>query len=288
MAKVLILGVRGNLGGQIRKVFEDGNEIIAWDREEIDITDKDLVRAKILDLKPEIVINTVAYNAVDKCEEDENEFLLAQKINGEAVGYLADICLQLDAILVHYSTDYVFDGQTLGNYNENSEPNPISKYGLTKLMGEQELIKRKDQGLKYYLIRTSKLFGPRGDSPAAKPSFFDLMLNLSATNKELKVIDGEELSCFTYTVDLAHTTKKIIDHEKGFGIYHVVNSGVCSWYEGVKFLFELKNITDVKLIPIDSSQYPRPAKRPRRSALISIKLEPLRKWQDALKEYLEQ
>lgn len=286
--KILILGARGNLGTQLVKIFSEdkGNKITAWGRSEIDITDKDLILKKVKELKPDIIINSAAYNAVDKCEDDDEEFKKALKINSQAVGYLADSAMEVDALLIHFSSDYVFDGKQEDGYREDDEPDPISRYGESKLGGEEEIIRRSGKGLKHYLIRVSKLFGPKAESSDAKPSFFDLILDLSQEKKEFKMVHGEELSCFTYTPDLAKKVKELIDKDAGYGIYHIVNSGPATWYDGAKYMFEILERNDVSLIPCKMEDYPRPAKRPKYSVLLNTKLEPMRDWKEALKEYL--
>lgn len=298
MKKILILGAKGNLGGQLIKVFSKKNEVIAWDREEIDITDKELVFKKVGDIKPDIIINAAAYNAVDKCEEDENEFESAKKLNCRAVGYLAEAAISVNSILVHYSSDYVFGGKhtkitkderterinEAGGFKEDDNPDPVNKYGETKLMGERELITRSGKGLKWYLIRTSKLFGPKGESEVAKPSFFDIMLKLAKEKEFLDVIN-EETSCFTYTPDLAKATKKIIESSAGYGIYHIVNEGPCTWHQAAKELFEIAGI-NIKVNPVSGDKFARPAKRPAYSVLLNTKFERLRDWHIALEEYL--
>jgi len=299
--KILILGVKGNLGGQLKKIFSNNkeNEVIGFDKEEIDITDQKLLSEKIIKLKPEIIINAVAYNAVDKCEADPLEFELAKKINAEAVGYLAKIAQKINAILIHYSTDYVFNGENPAGYDEEATPNPINNYGLSKYLGEQEMLKNIDpssrfsgtrddrdkKDTKYYLIRTSKLFGPKGESELAKPSFFDIMLKLAREKEKIEVVD-EEKSCFTYTPDLAEATKKLIDEQKPFGIYHITNSEPATWYEACVKLFEIAGIK-TKVIPITSEKLARPAMRPKSSILLNKKLRPLRSYAEALKEYLQ-
>lgn len=277
--KVLILGAQGNLGSQLVAVF--GAEAVAWDREDLDITKREEVLAKISELKPAVIINATAYNAVDKCEEDNT---LALKLNGGAVGYLAEAALEIGAVLIHYSTDYVFNGENERGYYEDSQPDPINNYGQSKLAGEEILHTKSVQGLKYYLIRTSKLFGPKGKSELSKPSFFDIMLNLSKDKKELKAVDAE-LSCFTYTVDLAERTKEILANEYPWGIYHVVNSGPVTWYQAADKLFEIAGIY-VRLIAVSSEEFPRPARRPQFSILLNTKLPPLRDFSEALAEYL--
>ncbi|MDD5071537.1 MAG: dTDP-4-dehydrorhamnose reductase [Patescibacteria group bacterium] len=284
--EILILGAKGNLGGQLVKIFkaDEKYEVVAWDREEIDITDKELVFKKIKELKPDIIINAAAYNAVDRCEEEE-EFALAKKINAEAVGYLAEVCLETGAVLVHYSSDYVFAGDKKEGYREDDEPNPINRYGETKLGGEEEIISKSGKGLKYYLIRTSKLFGPKAQSEGVKPSFFDLMLDLAKKKKELDVVD-EEVSCFTYTPDLARATKKLAESEKGYGVYHLTNIGRATWYEAAVELFKILG-KEIKLNPVRGDKFPRAAKRPACSALINTKFDMQRTWEEALREYLK-
>jgi len=287
--KIIILGSKGNLGTQLVEVFSEdkSNKITAWDRGDIDITDKDLIIKKINDIKPDVIINAVAYNAVDVIEDDADEFEKAKKINGEAVGYLAETAIENDCLLIHFSSDYVFDGKKEDGYREDDEPSPISKYGETKLMGEKELISRSGKGLKYYLIRTSKLFGPKGDSENSKPSFFDLILRSSKNKREFNMVHGEEISCFTYTFDLAREVKKLIESEKSFGIYHIINEEPASWYDGAKYMFELLGIADIKLNPCKMEDYSRSAKRPKFSILKNTKLKPLRDWKSALKDYLK-
>ncbi|MDP1845836.1 MAG: dTDP-4-dehydrorhamnose reductase [Candidatus Moranbacteria bacterium] len=281
--KVLIIGSHGMLGQDLVKVFEkDMNwEVFAYDRGEIDITSEESLRKKIDEFEPSVVINATGYNAVDKCESDEIEYELAKKINGYGPGILAKICKEKDIPVVHYVSDYIFDGEK-GEYAENDKPNPISNYGRSKLLGEEEIKKNTD---KYYLIRTSKLFGAHGKSTMSKRSFFDTMIHFSKDNSLMKIVD-EEKSCFTYTPDLALETKKMIEEPVPFGIYHVVNEGPCTWYEAACELFKLAKI-EVEVVPVPSSEFPRPAKRPPSSVLVNTKLKPLRNYKDALKEYLD-
>lgn len=285
MAKILILGARGNLGQQLVKVFMVNNEIIAWDRGEIDITDRELILKKIGDVKPELVINAAAYNAVDKCEANGEEYELAKKINIDGPKFLAEACLKIGAILIHYSTDYVFEGKKKSGYSETDEPKPINHYGKTKFHGETRILELSGAGLKWYLIRTSKLFGPTGESAMAKPSFFDIMLEQSRNKPSIEVVD-EEMSYFTYTADLAKATKELVDKDSGYGLYHIVNSGAGTWYKAALELFKLAGIK-IEVKPITSEKLARPAKRPKYSALLNTKLPPMRDYREALSEYLE-
>lgn len=283
--KILILGANGNLGEQLVKVFtKKNNEVIAWDRGEIDITDRELILKKVQDLKPSIIINTAAYNAVDKCEESDTEYELAKKVNIDGPRFLAEAALKVGAVLVHYSSDYVFDGKKRKGYKETDEPKPINRYGKTKYHGEKRILEQSGSGLKWYLIRTSKLFGPRGTSPAAKPNFFDLLIEQSQEKNELAVVN-EEVSCFTYTPDLALATKRLLASKKGNGVYHLVNSGPATWYQAAVELFKVKNI-NIKVKPVASGKFPRPALRPKYSILLNTKAEQLRDWREALHEYI--
>lgn len=282
--KILIIGAKGNLGQQLVKVFSLDGACLAWDRGEIDITDRELILKKIVDVKPELVINAAAYNAVDKCEQADEEYELAKKINIDGPKFLAQACLRTGAVLIHYSTDYVFDGDRKSGYIETDEPGPINRYGNTKFHGEKRILEYSGQGLKWYLIRTSKLFGPRGASELAKPSFFDIMLEQSRLKQVLEAV-RDELSCFTYTVDLAKATKELVDKDNGYGIYHLVNSGACTWYEAALELFKLVGIK-IEVKPINGAKLARPAKRPKYSALLNTKLPPLRDYREALREYL--
>lgn len=277
--KVLIIGAKGMLGQElIREFGENGYEITAWDKEEIDITKKDQVLEKVKSAGPEIIINAAAYNAVDKIEEGDKE--LADAVNGYAVGNIAEAAEAIGAIIVHYSTDYVFDGKEIEGYKEDDTPNPQSVYADSKLLGERQ-IKNK----KYYLIRTSRIFGKPAKSEEAKNSFVDTMLKLAGERSSFEIVD-EELSSPTYARDLAHRTREIIEWEKPFGIYHVVNSGSCTWYGWAKKIFELSG-KNVELVPVPAGRFPRVAKRPNYSILLNTKLPPMRSWEEALAEYLE-
>lgn len=282
---ILILGGRGNLGSQLSRIFQADYETISLDREELDVTDFPHLVSYISELAPELIINTVAYNAVDKCE-NPLEYKIALKLNQELPGVLADLALEKGITLIHYSSDYVFNGTNeKTEFVETDTPNPVNKYGESKTLGERELISRGRYGLNYYLIRTSKLFGPRGGSEAAKPSFFDIMLDLAQNNKEISVVN-EELSCFTYTPDLAEATKRLWELEVESGIYHLTNDGPATWADGVIELFKLKKI-NAPLKMVRSENLLRAARRPKYSVLKNTKLKKMRNWKLALKEYLE-
>lgn len=280
----MILGGRGNLGTQLTNILAPDHELLSLDREELDVLDRASLREAVLNYNPAVLINCVAYNAVDKCEE-KGEYEIALRLNADFPGFLAELAVRQKFLLVHYSTDYVFNGTAeKQSFSEGETPNPINKYGETKFQGEVAISKLATQGLRYYLIRTSKLFGPLGSSVGSKPSFFDIMMNLSQNKKELSVVD-EELSCFTYTPDLALATKRLIEAGVPDGIYHLINEGPVTWYEAAKTMFKLQKISPV-LRSVRSENLLRAARRPKFSVLANTKTKRLRNWQEALKEYL--
>jgi len=281
---ILILGGQGNLGTQLTKVFSVDFETVSWDRDDLDVLDFPLLVKKITELKPSLIINTVAYNAVDKCE-DKKEYEMALKLNAELPAVLAELARKLGSVFIHYSSDYVFNGtEDKKEFIESDTQNPINKYGESKFAGEREVLKQAARGLNYYLIRTSKLFGPKGLSPSAKPSFFDIMLDLAQTKKDLTVV-SEELSCFTYTPDLAEATKRLWEIEAPFGVYHLVNENPCTWHEAATELFRLKKLA-VDMRPVRSENLLRAARRPKFSVLKNLKIKKMRNFQEALREYL--
>lgn len=263
------------LGDELVKVFKKNNELTLWGRDEIDIADQKSVESKIGDLKPEVVINAAAYTAVDLAEKEGKE--IAYQVNGEAVGFLAEACKKNNSVLIHYSTDYVFNGRNKNGYQEDEKRDPLNEYGQSKARGEELLQKINP---KFYLIRLSWLFGINGKN------FVETMLRLAKENKELRVVN-DQYGKPTYAKDLAQRTRELLESKRPFGIYHLTNEGVCTWYEFAVKIFELAGI-EAKVVPVVSSEFPTPAKRPAYSALVNTKLPLSRSWQDALEEYLEE
>ncbi len=283
---ILILGGQGNLGTQLTKFFSTNYVTVSWDREDLDVLNFLELADRIRELKPELIINTVAYNAVDKCE-DKDGYASAFQLNVKLPDFLADLCLDMGSVLIHYSTDYVFSGtETKQDFAENETPNSLNKYGETKFQGEREIIRRHSWGLRYYLIRTSRLFGPTGTSPVSKVSFFDIMLSSASTKNELIVV-SEELGCFTYTPDLAESTLRLWETDSPYGIYHLVNDGAATWYDAAQELFRLKKMA-ISLRPVRSENLFRTARRPKFSVLQNNKVHRLRHWRHALREYFEE
>ncbi len=271
--KILILGYKGMLGHELVDVFKKDNELVLWGRNQIDISKKEEVAKKIGELKPDMVINAAAYTAVDDAESNKD---LAYQVNGYAVGFLATVCKEINAILIHFSTDYVFDGKNHLGYKENHSYQPLNMYGESKALGEKLILNIEPR---YYLIRTSWLFGKHGKN------FVETMLRLANEGKNIKIVN-DQFGSPTYAKDLAEKVKELVESHQLSGIYHITNSGVCNWYEFALKIFELVDLKP-NIKPVKSEEFPTPAKRPTYSMLINAKLSPMRKWEEALKEYLK-
>ncbi len=280
--KVLILGSEGMLGQELIRSFGGGGfAVTGWDRNDIDVTDAGATREKITTLSPDVIINAVAYNAVDLCESDESESKKAWRINGEVPGELSEVAKELGAVFVHYSTDYVFDGeQTIGGYAEDAEPNPLSVYGRSKLDGERSVAEADG---KSYVIRLSKLFGRPAVSAGGKESFFAKMAKVAHEKGAVSAVDDEN-GCFTYAPDLADATRSLILDEAAPGVYHLVNEGPATWYGALVEYFRITGI-DAPVTPVSGDAFPRPAKRPKDSTLRNTKRPLLRNLIEALRDF---
>ncbi len=276
MNTVLILGAQGNLGCQLQQVFPDH---IAWDRNDVDVTDTVTLRQNITALRGKIsaIINCVAYNDVDGAESHAE---IARILNTDTPRILAELANELGVPLLHYSTGYVFSGNKQ-SYNEIDVPDPVSVYGRTKADGEQAVVATAQQ---YYIVRTNLLFGPQGKSEASKKSVVDVMRDVGIMQGKLKGITDEE-SSFTYTPDLANATKALLEGSFAPGIYHVVNEGTGSWYDIASQIFTTLGKT-ITIEKVTADAFKRAAQRPRYAVLANTKLPKLRTWQEALKDYL--
>ncbi|MDP4001231.1 MAG: dTDP-4-dehydrorhamnose reductase [bacterium] len=277
--KVLILGSRGNLGPEMVEVFSD-EKPTAFDKDELDITDEESVMGVITRLKPELVINCAAYNLVDKAEGEGRQ--IAEDINGTAVGFLAKACNKAGATLVHFSSNYVFDGKKTEGYNEDDTPKPVSVYGRSKLIGEIELQKNTE---KYYLVRTAWLYGKQGKSEKSKKNFVDTMLAFAENGQKIECVE-DQFGQPTFTKDLAQTVKALVKEQKPYGIYHLTNAGEASWHSWAAEIFKIKSLKP-DLTPTSFADFERPAKRPQYGILNNTKYLELRPWTEALKEYLK-
>ena len=274
--KVLILGCKGTLGGQLMKLYP---EATGWDREDVDVLDMPALRARVaaLGFLPDAVVNCVAFNDVDGAEDRPRQALA---LNTEFPGALAGFTRELAVPLVHYSTNYVFDG-IQGEYVETDLPAPLSVYGDSKWGGEQRITA---DGGQCYIVRTAVIFGPKGESDLSKKSFVDLMRDLSATRDTIQAV-ADEINSVTYAPDLAAATRDLLNARPLPGIYHVTNSGGASWFDLAGEIFRITG-RKVNLLPVPSTHFPRKARRPPKAILHNTKLAPVRPWQEALAEFL--
>lgn len=273
--RVLVLGAKGMLGQELVRAFGD-TEVTAWDREECDVCVPECEQ-KIRALKPDIIFNAIAYNDVDGAEGDGREAALV--LNRDVPLRLAHLARDMGIAFAHYGSDYVFDGSR-GFYTEDDDPHPINAYGCSKREGEMAVLA---SGARAYVIRLAWLFGRPARSSGGKKSFVDTMLHLASTQHHLDVVN-DEASSPTYATDLAAASRRIVETQAP-GLYHCANAGVCTWFEYAREIFRQANIA-VDVTPVAGVAFPRLAKRPRNSSLVSKKLPPQRPWQEALSDYL--
>lgn len=275
--KILITGSNGMLGHDLIEALKDNHELVLTTSRTLDITDKEQVFDFISQNKPDIVINSAAYTDVDGCEQNQD---LAYSVNGEGVKNLAFACREADSALLHISTDYIFNGENTRPWVEDDEIGPISVYGKSKLKGEQAILEILD---KFFIVRTAWLYGVNGRN------FPKTMLELAENHSQITVV-YDEVGTPTYTPDLAKAISQLIETEH-YGIYHITNSGSCSWCEFARYIFEVAG-KDVEVIPVTAAEFARPAPRPHYSVLenrnwIEKGFEPLRSYKEAIKEYIE-
>jgi dTDP-4-dehydrorhamnose reductase len=237
-----------------------------------------VVRAAADAFKPDIIINCAAYTKVDEAESQEH---LALVVNGLAVQNLCLSCREHDIPLVHFSTDYVFDGTKASPYTVYDETNPINAYGRSKLLGEKYITWLLT---KFYLIRTSWLFGLHGKN------FIETMLELGRKQKQVSVVTDQK-GCPTWTRHLAQTTTALVETGR-YGVYHITNSEPTTWFDFTREIFRLAGM-NTEVLPVTSEQFPRPAKRPQNSVLDSFPLKEvlgtgMPSWKEALKDYMSQ
>lgn len=277
--KILVTGSKGMLGTDLIEKLNESHEVIGVDIDEIDITDLTQVENTLKNLNPDAVINCAAYTDVNGCETEVD---LAYKVNALGVKNLAIICNEIDAVLMHISTDYIFDGKKGEPYIECDFPNPLSVYGKSKYAGEENI---KTLTNKFFILRTQWLYGKNGKN------FVKTMLSLAKSKTEISVI-SDQFGSPTYTKDLAEAVAELIT-TKEYGVYHITNSGVTTWYGFTSKIFELAGINSVKLNPCITQDYPTPATRPAFSPLKNYEWElsgrkARRSYEDALAEYLKE
>ena len=277
--KIVIIGSTGQLGTDLVKILQDDNEVIGLTHNDIEVSDyKSCLILK--ELKPEVIINTAAFHKTDQCEEEP---LKTFSVNAIGAKNVATISKEINAITVYISSDYVFDGSKKEPYTEEDTPNPINTYGISKLAGELYT----KQNAKHYIIRVASLFGVAGASGKGG-NFVETMIKKALNKEVINVVDDMWMSP-TYTKDAALIIKKILKANIPYGVYHATNKGYCTWFQFAQEIFKLTGLTPI-IKPIRTDQLQMKAKRPRFSALESVKLPKYgiqtRRWEEALKEYL--
>ncbi len=275
--KILITGGGGMLGRALRETLSPEHDVAAFARADLDFTDLGATLAALGRARPQAVIHAGAWTDVDGCEHDPDR---AWRVNALGSRNVAVACQETGAACCYISTDYVFDGEKPDPYTEFDAPNPISCYGASKLAGEryvQTLTPR------HWIVRSSWLFGPGGKN------FVKTILAKARAGEELRVVD-DQVGSPTYTRDLARGISRLISAPH-YGVWHVTNSGSCSWYRFAAAIVENAGLRGTRLEPIGSKDLRRPAPRPRNSVLRNYCWElegwpPLRRWADALREYL--
>jgi dTDP-4-dehydrorhamnose reductase len=277
--RILLTGKTGQVGWDLARLLPALGEVHATDRNDIDLANADSVRRAVRETKPDVIVNAAAYTAVDKAETETE---LAMRINGEAPGVLGEEARRLGALLVHYSTDYVFDGEKAGPYVETDSPRPLSAYGRSKLAGERAVAA---SACRHLVLRTCWVYAPRGRN------FLLTILKAARERPELRVVD-DQFGAPTSSAAIAAATKRAIEKGGGEGIYHMSAAGRTSWHGFAQAIVQGAGLaTPVKAIP--SAEYPTPARRPRNSMLDNAKLRrdfgiELPEWREGLREVLPQ
>ena len=272
--RILLTGSTGQVGWELARALTPLGEVIAVDRNQADLTDLNALRAIVDEIQPNVIVNPAAYTAVDKAESESE---LAFRVNAEAPRVLAEEASKIGALLVHYSTDYVFDGSKVSPYTETDDTNPINVYGQSKLAGEQAI---QAVGGDYLILRTSWVYASRGNN------FLKTIMRLAAEREELKIV-ADQIGTPTWARLIAETTTHVIRQsvfEQQCSIfnsttYNLTASGETSWHGFAQKIVELakeQGKSDLKnraMLPIPTSDYPLPAKRPANSRLSNDSLE---------------
>lgn len=278
--KILLIGASGQLGADLVEALAD-HELLTPTHGILDLVRFDGVRRFLQSERPQVVINTAAFHRVDDCE---SQVSTALTVNGEAIHNLALAAREIEAVLVHYSTDYVFDGVAGRPYREDDLARPINVYGASKLVGEHLV---ESVWEKHFLIRTCGLYG-RAGSRGKGGNFVETMIRKATAGESIRVVDDQRLTP-TSTRELAHATAALIETPH-FGLFHVTSKGNCTWYEFAGEIFRLLGLKP-DLAPTTSDAFAAAARRPAYSVLANQHLEDLgmddlKHWRDALREYL--
>lgn len=274
--KILLLGSTGALGTAAKTVCKHRNiECVALTHDDLDITNKGKLEESIEKHNPDVLINAVAIVGINQCESEPQK---AFNVNTIAVSNLAKMCEKESIILVQPSTHTVFDGEKDGYYTEDNQPNPLNIYGASKYAAE---LLAKNICRKHYVVRFPTLFGSRCNESLG---FVDKVLVRIKEGRELKIAD-DKIDSVTYTKDAANAIICLLEKEAPFGLYHIANSGKVSYYDFVLKIIEILG-TDTKITRAKDKDFESMALKSLKTAMKSLKLTPLRPWQDALHEYL--
>lgn len=284
---ILIVGAAGQVGVELQRSFAGFGSIVAVDLESVDLADENQTRALVRRVQPNVILNAAAYTAVDRAESQQD---LAMAINATAPRVLAEEALQLNALFVHYSTDYVFNGQKEQPWVESDEPDPLNVYGASKLAGEQAV---QQTGGRFLIFRTSWVYGPHGNN------FLLTMLRLGRERDRLSIVN-DQFGSPTTSIELADATRTICEGVLAgkfgssvdwAGLYHMTCSDSTTWFGFAQAIFaraeKLRKAKSPELTPLATRDYPTPARRPRNSVLSNQKLDQrfgvrLASWQAAL------
>jgi len=278
----VLIGADGQLASELQEAFKD-RKLVPLRHADLELADRPRVKDTLHTYRPRLVLNTAAYHRVDECEDNPER---AFAVNAIAVRNLAIAAKEIGAIVVHFSTDYVFDGRQRRPYREVDPPGPLSVYAASKLAGEyfiRAILER------YFLIRTCGLYGLAG-SREKGGNFVETMLRLAREGREIRVV-GDQVLTPTSARELARKVRQLVETER-YGLYHITNSGECSWYRFASAIFELVGLK-AKLSETTSAAYGARATRPAYSVLDnanlrSLGLDDLRDWRDALADYLDE
>jgi dTDP-4-dehydrorhamnose reductase len=288
--KILLAGKNGQVGWELNRSLSKLGTVFAMGREDMDLSKPETLRPVIQDIRPDIIINAAAYTAVDKAESEPE---LAMIVNGIAPGVIAKEAKKIGAMVIHYSTDYVFDGEATSPYKEESPTYPLSVYGNSKLAGEQAVTQA---GIPHIIFRTSWIYSLRGDN------FLTTIQKLTQTRKQIKVVD-DQTGTPTSARAIAESTTNILGQSLNAGttkssifsnpgIFHMSCGGKTNWFGFAKIILKLSGLSEgIEVTPIPTSDYPTSATRPKYSLLSNKKLKQvfhheMPTWQDALQECL--
>lgn len=285
--RILLLGAAGQVGRELQASFAGFGKLTAADRKSADLAVPEQLRELVRSVRPRVILNAAAYTAVDRAEAETE---LAMKINAQAPAVLADEAKRCEALLVHYSTDYVFDGSKDAPWVETDTPNPVNQYGASKLAGEQAIAA---SGARHLIFRTSWVYGPHGRN------FLLTMLRVAQERDKLTVVD-DQFGAPTTSIEIAAATRRVVESvlagragraQDWGGIYHMTCAGSTTWFGFARAIFAraggLLHGAHPEVTPISSAEYPTPARRPRNSVLSNEKLHArfgvrLQSWESAL------